>query len=85
MNTTWIYKRKDIDGVYQSIIAKYIAKGYRIITSHSNGSQGELSKIDFTDGINIFRIWYVSDSERREDKHYTDINYLLISVRIFID
>lgn len=84
MNTTWIYKRKDIDGVYQSIIAKYIAKGYRIITSHSSGTQGELAKIDFTDGTSIYRIWYDDDSERLDDKHYTYTRYLLISVRKYV-
>lgn len=84
MNTTWIYKRKDIDGIYQSIIAKYIAKGYRIITSHSNGTQGELAKIDFTDGTSIYRIWYDDDSERFNDELYTYTRYLLISVRKYI-
>ena len=84
MNTTWIYKRKDIDDIYQSIITKYIAKGYKIITSHSSGTQGELAKIDFTDGKAIYRIWYDNDSERLDDKHFTYIRYLLISVRKYV-
>lgn len=80
MNTTWIYKRKDIDGIYQSFITKYIAKGYKIITSHSNGTQGELSKIDFTDGTSIYRIWYDDDSERLQDT-FEYVRCLLLSVR----
>lgn len=84
MNKTWVYKIKNIDSIYQSLIVKYIAKGYKVITSHSEGSQGEQHKIDFTDGKDIYRIWYVEDSEtikNANDYYYGRINYILISVR----
>lgn len=84
MNETWVYKIKNIDSIYQSMIVKYIAKGYKVITSHSGGSQSEQHKIDFTDGKDIYRIWYVEDSEtikNANDYYYGRINYILISVR----
>ena len=84
MNRTWVYKIKNIDSIYQSMIVKYIAKGYKVITSHSIGSQSEQHKIDFTDGKDIYRIWYVEDSETirgANDYYYDRINYILLSVR----
>ena len=80
MNSTWIYKIKDIDGIYQSMIMKYMAKGYKIITAHMGGSQGEKSKIDFTDGKDIYRIWYYEDSENLDTKSYMHSSILCISV-----
>lgn len=83
MNETWIYKIKNIDSIYQSMIAKYIAR-CKVITSHSSGSQSEQHKIDFTDGKDIYRIWYVEDSETirgTNDYYYGRINYILLSVR----
>ena len=85
MNGTWIYKIKNIDSIYQSLIVKYIAKGFKVITSHSSGSQSEQHKIDFTDGKDIYRIWYVEDSEiirgDTNDYYYGRLNYILLSVR----
>lgn len=84
MNGTWVYKIKNIDSIYQSLIVKYIAKGFKVITSHSSGSQSEQHKIDFTDGKDIYRIWYVEDSETiRGDTnvYYGKLNYILLSVR----
>lgn len=85
MNGTWVYKIKNIDSIYQSMIVKYIAKGYKVITSHSSGSQYEQHKIDFTDGKDIYRIWYVEDSETirgdANDDYYCRLNYILLSVR----
>lgn len=84
MNGTWVYKIKNIDSIYQSMIVKYIAKGYKVITSHSSGSQCEQHKIDFTDGKDIYRIWYVEDSETirgANDYYYGRIDYILLSVR----
>lgn len=80
MNNAWIYKTKDIDGIYQSMIMKYVAKGYKIITAHMGGSQGEKSKIDFTDGKDIYRIWYYEDSENLDTKYYMHSSILCISV-----
>lgn len=85
MNRTWVYKIKNIDSIYQSMIVKYIAKGYKVITSHSSGSQSEQHKIDFTDGKDIYRIWYTEDSETirgdANDYYYCRLNYILLSVR----
>lgn len=85
MNRTWVYKIKNIDSIYQSMIVKYIAKGYKVITSHSSDSQSEQHKIDFTDGKDIYRIWYVEDSETirgdANDYYYGRLNYILLSVR----
>ena len=49
-------KFADINKRYTEIVNEYIAKGYTINTATMSGSQGEIAKIDFTDGTEIIRI-----------------------------
>ncbi len=58
MNEAWIYSRGSIDAIYQSMLMKYIAKGYHIITTHGKGCQSEYMKIHLTDGKDIYVLWY---------------------------
>ena len=46
----------DINKRYSEIVAEYISKGYTINTASMSGSQGEIAKIDLTDGNEIIRI-----------------------------
>lgn len=49
-------KYSDINKKYTEIVSEYMAKGYVINTGSMSGSQGEIAKIDFTDGKQIIRV-----------------------------
>lgn len=47
---------KEINKRYTEIVAEYIGKGYTINTTSMNGSQGEIAKVDLTNGEEIIRV-----------------------------
>lgn len=47
---------KGINEKFTSEVSKYLARGYRFNTASMNGSQGELAKVDLTNGAEIIRI-----------------------------
>lgn len=49
--------KKDIDKKYTEKIMEYLNKGYTIHTNTMNGSQGELAKVDLTNGKEVIRIY----------------------------
>lgn len=49
-------KFAEINKRYTEIVSEYLVKGYTINTASMAGSQGEIAKIDFTDGKDIIRI-----------------------------
>lgn len=63
-------KFAEINKRYTEVVAEYIAKGYTINTSTMGGHQGEIAKIDLTDGTDIIRIEINDFTERR--KSYFD-------------
>ena len=46
----------DINKRYSEIVAEYMNKGYTINTASMSGTQGEVAKIDLTNGVEIIRI-----------------------------
>lgn len=46
----------DINKRYSGIVADYMNKGYTINTASMSGHQGEVAKIDLTNGVEIIRI-----------------------------
>ena len=52
-----IYKREDIQDQYTEMVDRYIRKGYVINPESMSGSQGEIAKIDLTDGGEIVRVY----------------------------
>jgi hypothetical protein len=48
--------RKDLDELFTQKVTEYLAKGYRFYTGTMNGSQGEIAKVDLTDGKEVLRI-----------------------------
>lgn len=60
-------KYVDINKRFTEIVAEYIGKGYVLNTSTMGGSQGEIAKVDLTDGIEIIRIYI--DSFHEWDEH----------------
>lgn len=49
-------KYADINRRYTEIVAEYISKGYAINTATMSGSQGEVAKVDLTNGKEIVRV-----------------------------
>jgi len=47
---------KEINKRFTEIVVEYMAKGYYINTASQSGSQGEIAKVDVTDGKEIIRI-----------------------------
>ena len=48
--------RAEINTAFTSKVAEYLAKGYTFNTNTMNGSQGEITKVDLTDGTEIVRV-----------------------------
>lgn len=49
-------KYADINRKYTEIVAQYMSKGYTINTATMCGTQGEIAKVDLTDGKEIIRV-----------------------------
>ncbi len=47
----------DINKRYTELVAEYIRKGYTINAATMSGSQGEIAKVDLTNGTDIIRIY----------------------------
>lgn len=49
-------KFAEINAIYTKTVTEWLSKGYTINTATMNGSQGEITKIDLTNGKEIIRI-----------------------------
>lgn len=49
-------KFAEINAIYTKTVTEWLSKGYTINTATMSGSQGEITKIDLTDGKEIIRI-----------------------------
>ena len=56
-------KFADINKMFTSKVSEYIGKGYHINTATMGGSQGEIGKVDLTDGRELIRVLLESGSE----------------------
>jgi len=56
-------KYADINKRFTEIVAEYIGKGYLVNSASMTGSQGEISKIDLTNGTEIIRIMVANFTE----------------------
>ena len=45
-----------LNALFTKTVAEYMAKGYSFNTATMGGSQGELGKVDLTDGFDLIRI-----------------------------
>lgn len=66
-------KFESINRRYTEVIAEWMAKGYTINTATMGGSQGEVGKIDLTDGKEIIRVMLDSfgkPCEKIGDRYY---------------
>lgn len=63
----------DINKRFTEIVTEYISKGYIFNTATMGGSQGEIGKVDLTDGTEIIRIMVSDFSDRRADTEGIEI------------
>lgn len=56
----------DINKRYTELVAEYIGEGYSINAASMGGSQGEISKVDLTDGKRILRVLVQTFSDWRK-------------------
>ena len=57
----------DINKRYTELVAEYLGKGYLINSATTSGSQGEISKIDLTNGTEVIRIMVSNFSDWKEN------------------
>ena len=58
-------KFSEINRAFCDEVAKYLAKGYVINSGTMGGTQGELAKVDLTDGKEIIRVYLESGYDHR--------------------
>lgn len=75
-----IVKMKDIERRYTDIINDYIRKGYWVYTKTMSGHQGEITKVDLTNGEHIIRILIDRDSDRLDEVPWSRIEMIKIYV-----
>lgn len=67
-------KFAEINKAFTGKVAEYIAKGYRINTATMAGHQGEIGKVDLTDGKELVRVLLERDCDYCHDldsrRHY---------------
>jgi len=72
-------KKHEIEAIFTAKVQEYILKGWRINTTTMSGHQGEIAKIDLTDGNDIIRILLESKSEwSREYNNETEAVILTV-------
>lgn len=75
-------KFAEINRKYTETVAEWIGKGYTINTATMAGSQGELAKIDLTDGHEIVRILLDNDGDHfaRVGDHFYSFEFVKLIV-----
>lgn len=66
-------KFADINKRFTNLVGEYMAQGYIINSATMSGSQGEISKIDLTDGKEVIRILIQSFHNWRENVEGVEI------------
>ena len=74
--------RKEIDKKFTDIVSDMISKGYIIHSNTMSGTQGEIGKIDFTDGKKVYRLFM--DTEHIKQKTEEGKTYYLDTIFIFL-
>lgn len=76
-----IITRMDIDKKFSETVTELISKGWHINTGTMNSSQGEVAKVDLTDGTYIYRVLLETDYKYAEQVEH-DIYVDILTIRI---
>ena len=79
-----IFKVKELNEKFTEVTNKYLAQGMKFNVGTMAGHQGEIAKIDLTDGKDVYRIAMDSKSVHPEDWKYT-FDAVIITVEKFED
>ena len=60
-------KRKDIEKIFSDVVLDYMNNGYHINMNTMSGTQGEIAKVDLTNGKEVIRIMLDSDYSWNDD------------------
>lgn len=71
--------RKDIDKIFTDTIKIYLDDGFYIYSNTMGGSQGEIAKVDLTNGKEVIRIMIDSDHKWDNDLYYS-IDSMIITI-----
>ena len=71
-------KFAEINKRYTEIVAEYISKGYTINSGTMGGSQGEIARVDLTDGNSIIRVLVCNEVEHNEKYHRLDTCQIIV-------
>ena len=63
-------KQIDINKRFTEILSDYISKGYRVNAGTMSGTQGELAKVDFTDGNELIRVRMGNNLVKVQDERH---------------
>ena len=72
-------KKHEIEAIFTAKIQEYIAKGYTISTTTMSGHQGEIAKIDVTNGEELIRILLEGMHEWNHED-YREIEAVVLTV-----
>ena len=64
------------DSIYTETITNFIAQGYQIHTDSMGGTQGEIARVDLSNGLEIIRVFLETDS----DWHGILGSYIILTV-----
>ena len=62
-------KKHEIEAIFTAKVQEYIAKGYTISTTTMSGHQGEIAKVDVTNGEELIRILLEGMHEWNHEDH----------------
>lgn len=81
---TKLFKAQEIRATFTAKVNEYLAKGMEISMRTMSGSQGEICKVDVTDGQNIYRIRLSKDyGSFNEDFFYGRYEAVILIVEKF--
>ena len=72
-------KKRDIEAIFTAKVQDYIVKGYTISTTTMSGHQGEIAKVDVTNGSEIIRILLTSEHEWNHED-FREIESVVLTV-----
>ena len=84
-------KYVEINKKFTEAVAKYMMKGYHINSNTMGGSQGEIAKIDLTDGNEVIRILldknheHIQVGEKKYDRESVETVTLIIGKVVYLN
>lgn len=79
MKTRVIFEA-DIEKVFSEKVQEYMEKGFTIHVGSMCGSQGEIAKVDLSDGTDVYRVYLYSDMARDNEHKLKTYDVCVLAV-----